>query len=289
MRTSISAFISAFLLGYEKGFSWNELIGSSRTLVRGRKSPSRKMIRCVSCLNNWVPVSVSATKRGCSFSLRNLNTRISARRLKDRQNADFMIWDQRDQTSIILSWINGGELTLLLTVIQVSFRVSSDSRLIDLSRHAVNLRRDFPRFRNIYQRSSSESRIHVYNDIPPRALLLRKRRVASLSRDEEEAGGEKGGGGGGGDVTHSPSLMERAERVEREGQEQETNANRADNCVGRRGARREPVRPSPRLIYLNLRNSVSCRGLYIGQAQVAVPKVSQGRRNARDQAASVTP
>lgn len=43
-------------------------------------------------------------------------------------------------------------------------------------------------------------------------ILLRKQRVASLSRDEEEAEGGKGGGGGGGCVTHSLTLMERAER-----------------------------------------------------------------------------
>lgn len=99
-----------------------------------------------------------------------------------------------------------------------------------------------------------------------------------MSRDEEEAGGEKGGGGG--DVTHSPGLMERAERGTEgggggDGREPSGQLRRPR----RRGARREPVRSSPRLIYLNLRNSVSCQGLYIGQAQVAVcQKVSRTGR-----------
>lgn len=46
-------------------------------------------------------------------------------------------------------------------------------------------------------------------------ILLRKQRVANLSRDEEEAGGGKGGGGG--CVTHSLTLMERAETAGEKG------------------------------------------------------------------------
>ena len=53
-------------------------------------------------------------------------------------------------------------------------------------------------------------------------ILLRKQRVANLSRDEEEeeAGGGKGGGGGG-CVTHSLTLMERAETAGEKGKEEE--------------------------------------------------------------------
>jgi len=66
-------------------------------------------------------------------------------------------------------------------------------------------------------------------------ILLRKQRVASLSRDEEEAGGGKGGGGG--CVTHSLTLMERAETAGEKGKkrrekERETDAASERNCVG---------------------------------------------------------
>lgn len=65
-------------------------------------------------------------------------------------------------------------------------------------------------------------------------ILLRKQRVASLSR-EEEAGGGKGGGGG--CVTHSLTLMERAETAGEKGKkrrekERETDAASERNCVG---------------------------------------------------------
>lgn len=110
-------------------------------------------------------------------------------------------------------------------------------------------------------------------------ISLRKQRVASLSRDEEAARGRGETEGDGGCVTHSLTLMEGAERTGDEG-EKKTDADRAQlrRQKRRRSTRGEPVSPSPRLIYLNLRNSVSCRGLYIGQAQVAGAKSLRGER-----------
>lgn len=64
-------------------------------------------------------------------------------------------------------------------------------------------------------------------------ILLRKQRVANLSRDEEEAGGRKGGGGG--CVTHSLTLMERAETAGEKGKrrrEKKRDAASERNCVG---------------------------------------------------------
>lgn len=104
---------------------------------------------------------------------------------------------------------------------------------------------------------------------------------------EEESGGKKEGGGG--CVTHSLTLMERAERAGEEG-EKKIGAGRAQlrRQKRRRDTRGEPVSPSPRLIYLNLRNNVSCVGVCISVRSL-VPKVSgEGRETRGDEHSAVS-
>lgn len=113
-------------------------------------------------------------------------------------------------------------------------------------------------------------RLHYENESP--ACLATKK----SQRGEKEEGG--------GCVTHSLTLMERAERAGEEG-EKKIGAGRAQlrRQKRRRNTRGEPVSPSPRLIYLNLRNSVSCVGVCISvRHRSPVPKVSgEGRETHR--------
>jgi len=120
----------------------------------------------------------------------------------------------------------------------------------------------------------------IYRD---EKVLLRKQRVASLSRDEEEAGGRKRRRWR---MRHTVVWLwwKEPKEPERGRWEEERCKDRVQlrRQKRRRNTRGEPVSPSPWLIYLNLRNSVSCRGLYIGQAQVASAKSLEERgRNAR--------